>query len=206
MAKKQMDPARDVAGVAGGFPRGRLIWARLFEPEAMEEGQDKSYSCAIMFDEDADLSKLKRAFKAAQKDFFGEEKPRKLKRCWIDDPDEIEELHEEYDYIKPGSVILKMRRSEKYGAPQKWSKTVEPIESPSELYSGCYVVADVHFFGWERSGSRGVSCRLNGIQIVKDGEPTGGGKNDTEDSFAPVKGVSKRRRDDDDDDDDDDDI
>lgn len=210
MARKDKSPERMVKGAKDGFPRGRLIWARLFEAEAMEEGQEKSYSCAIRFDGDADLDALRRGFRAACTDQFGSSKlPRRGKSCFIEG-EELAELIEDGNVpegTEPDMVILKLRRYEKYGQPQLWDQNVEAIESRSEMYSGCHVVADVEFFGWERPTGKGVSCRVNGIQKVRDDEPLGGGKNETEESFEKVKvdrnkgkdRGSRRSRDDDDD-------
>lgn len=195
MAKKEKDPARMVTP-QNGFPRGRLIWARLFEAEAMEEGNDPSFSCAILYKANQNIKSLRKGIEAAKRDQFGTKVPRKLNVCLIDDDRDIEELAEQYDYIEPGDVILKLRRYEKYGQPQLWDQSVEPIESPTEMYSGCHVVADVEFFGWERKTSAGVSCRLNGLQKVREDEPLGGGKANTKDSF-------ERQEVEDDDDDDD---
>jgi hypothetical protein len=197
MAKKEKDPARMVTPQSG-FPRGRLIWARLFEAEAMEEGNDPSFSCAILYKANQNIKAIRKGIEAAKRDQWGSKPPRKLNVCLIDDDRDIEELAEQYDYIEPGDVILKLRRYEKYGQPQLWDQNVEPIESPTEMYSGCHVVADVEFFGWERKTSAGVSCRLNGLQKVREDEPLGGGKANTKDSF-------ERQEVEDDDDDDDDD-
>jgi hypothetical protein len=188
--KKQKSPERRIKGAAEGFPRGRLIWARLFEPESMEEGQNRSFSCAIRFDEDADLDALRAGFKAACVDQFGSSKmPRRGHSCFIEG-DELAELIEDEKVplgTTEGMVILKLRRYEKYGPPQLWDQNVEEIESPTEMYSGCHVIGDVEFYGWERTTGSGVSCVLNGLQKVREDEPLGGGKNDTEDSFSRVK-------------------
>lgn len=185
MTKKEKDPARMLTP-RNGFPRGRLIWARLFEAEAMEEGNDPSYSCAILYKANQNIKAITKAIEAAKRDQWGGKAPRRLNICLINDDREIEDLAEQYDYIEPGDTILKLRRYEKYGAPQLWDQAVEPIESPTEMYSGCHVVADVEFFGWERKTSAGVSCRLNGLQKVRDDESLGGGRANTHDSFAAV--------------------
>lgn len=190
MATKQKDKdPRRLLTPQNGFPRGRLIWARLFEAEAMEEGNDPSVSCAILYKADQNIKAIRKGIAGAVADMnsWKGKLPRKANVCLIDDDREIEELSENYDYIEPGDVILKLRRYEKHGLPQFWDQNVEPIESPTELYSGCYVVADVEFFGWERKSSAGVSCRLNGLQKVREGEPLGGGKANTEDSFSRVE-------------------
>jgi hypothetical protein len=200
--RKERSPERDVKGAKDGFPRGRLIWARLFEPEAMEDNQDKSYSCAIRFDADSDLDALRAGFMAACTDAFGSSNPpRRSHSCFIEG-DELTDLIDEGkmpEGTEPGMTILKLRRYEKYGPPQLWDQNVEAIESPTEMYSGCHVVADVSFYGWERTTGAGVSCVLNGLQKVREDEPLGGGKNDTADSFAKVKVDKKKSKTDEDD-------
>lgn len=193
---RDKSPERSIKGAKDGFPRGRLIWARLFDAEAMEEGQEKSYSCAIRFDEDADLEVLRKGFKAACVDQFGSSTlPRRGSSCFLEG-DELKGLIEDGnvpDGTTEGMVILKLRRYEKFGRPQYWDQNVDEIESPTEMYSGCHVIADVEFFGWERTTGKGVSCRLNGLQKVREDDALGGGKNETEESFEKVK-VDKDRR------------
>lgn len=185
MAKKEKDPKRHLTP-RNGFPRGRLIWARLFEAEAMEEGNDPSFSCAILYKSDQKIKVIRDAIAAAKRDEWGTAAPRKMKSCLIEG-DDIDELSETYDFIESGDIILKLRRYEKFGQPQLWDQHVEPIESPTEMYSGCHVVGDVEFYGWERKTSAGVSCRLNGLQKVREDEALGGGAANTADSFESVE-------------------
>lgn len=196
--RKEKSPERSIKGAKDGFPRGRLIWARLFEAEAMEEGQDKSFSCAIWFKGDQDISVLRDGFDAACVDQFGTNKfPRRGTSCFLEGED-LEDLIEDGkvpEGVEKDDVILKLRRYEKFGPPQLWDQNVEPIESPTEMYSGCHVLGDVEFYGWSRQTGDGVSCRLNGLQKVRDDEPLGGGKNETEDSFEKVKTDRSDRRD-----------
>lgn len=195
--KKEKSPERMIRGAKDGCPRGRLIWARLFEAEAMEEGQDKSFSCAIWYKGDQDISVLREGFEAACVDQFGSSTlPRRATSCFLEGED-LEDLIEDGkvpEGVGPDDVILKLRRYEKYGPPQLWNQDVEPIESPTEMYSGCHVLSDVEFFGWSRNTGDGVSCRLNGLQKVRDDDPLGGGKNETEDSFEKVR-VDRKDRD-----------
>lgn len=187
MAKMQKNPKR-MLNPRSGFPRGRLIWARLFEAEAMEEGNDPSFSCAILYKANQNIKAIRAAIQAAVDDMpeWKGDLPRKALVCLIDDDDEIAELAEKYEYVEPGDAILKMRRYEKYGPPQLWDQQVEPIQSPTEMYSGCHVVADVEFYPWARKSSAGVSCRLNGLQKVRDDEPLSGAGLNTAESFSKV--------------------
>ena len=44
----------------------------------------------------------------------------------------------------------------------------------SEFYSGCYGRASVTLFAFNTNGNRGIACRLNNLQKLRDGEPLGG--------------------------------
>ena len=49
------------------------------------------------------------------------------------------------------------------------------ITDEFEVYAGCYARATIAFFAYAVSGNRGVSCLLNNIQKLEDGEAFGGG-------------------------------
>lgn len=61
-----------------------------------------------------------------------------------------------------------------YEAPGIVDKNLEPIIIHSEVYSGVYGRASISFFGFNAGGnSRGISCALNNLQKIRDGEPLG---------------------------------
>ncbi len=45
-----------------------------------------------------------------------------------------------------------------------------PLESPEAFYNGCYGRASITFYAFRRDGSRGIACRLNNLQKLRDGE------------------------------------
>lgn len=53
----------------------------------------------------------------------------------------------------------------------------------SEVYSGVYGRASINLYAFNSNGNRGIACRLNNLQKIKDGEPLGG-KSRAEDDFA----------------------
>ena len=60
-------------------------------------------------------------------------------------------------------------------APQIVDATVQPIMTPSEIYSGIYGRASVRFYPYFSNNKRGISCGLNNIQKLEDGPSLGGG-------------------------------
>ena len=51
---------------------------------------------------------------------------------------------------------------------------MQNILNPADVYSGCYIRANINFFAYNSNGNKGVGCGLNAVQKVGDGEPLGG--------------------------------
>jgi len=49
----------------------------------------------------------------------------------------------------------------------------EPIENRSEVYSGVYGRASITLYAYNHDGVKGISCCLNNLQKLRDGEPLG---------------------------------
>ena len=59
----------------------------------------------------------------------------------------------------------------------------QPILERSEVYSGVYGRASIHFYAFNTNGTKGIACGLNNLQKIRDGESLGG-KTRAEDDFA----------------------
>jgi hypothetical protein len=55
-------------------------------------------------------------------------------------------------------------------------------ESDGKPYAGCYVNAQIEFFGYDNSG-KGVSATLKGVQFVRDGDAFSGSAPASDDDF-----------------------
>jgi hypothetical protein len=61
-----------------------------------------------------------------------------------------------------------------------------PIISEEDFKGGYYAHATINFYGWQHPQSgKGVSCGLQNVQLVKEGEPFGG-KSNAEDDFGVI--------------------
>lgn len=58
-----------------------------------------------------------------------------------------------------------------------------PIIERSEVYSGVYGRASINLYTFNSNGNKGITCGLNNLQKLRDGEPLGG-KSRAEDDFA----------------------
>lgn len=161
----------------------RFSYLHVFEPHAIEEGQDKKYSVSLLIpkSDKKTLAAIKKAIEAAKEagksTKFGGKIPANLKMPLrdgdVDRPDQPEYA---------GHYFINANSTNKPGIVDA---NVQPIIDSTELYSGCYGRASVNFYAYNVSGNRGIACGLNNIQKLRDGE-TLGGRSRAEDDFEPV--------------------
>lgn len=73
-------------------------------------------------------------------------------------------------------------------APEIVDKSLNPIMSRSEVYSGVYARVSINFYSFNTNGNRGVACGLGNIQKIRDGEPLGGKTSAAEDFASDYDG------------------
>jgi len=157
-------------------PVFRVSFPHVFKATRPKGSDKDKFTLSMLFDDDADLSKLKKAATAAVKEKWGDKPPKKLKTPFLDAGD--------YDYegYEDGHALVRASSIQKPGVVDQ---NVDPIIEESEFYPGCYARAKVRAFTYDIEGNRGVSFGLGNIQKVKDGERLGG-HSKPEDDFEAV--------------------
>lgn len=160
----------------------RLSYCRVFAPEVLEDGRTK-YSTVILVPKsdtktiDAIANAIDAAKRQGASEKWGGKVPARLHEP-LRDGDEERPTDAAYKgcyflncvcYTKPG-IIDKERR---------------PIINSEELYSGCYALASISFYPFDKAGNKGISCGLNNLMKVADGEMLGG-RAEAVDDFASV--------------------
>jgi hypothetical protein len=156
MAKKEF------TGVNLTTPLCRLAFPFVFTKTVNLNGKEE-YSVAMVFDKDADLSKLKGALLQAAKNEFGPDvdlKTLDLKRIRDGNTMGREEFKDKW-------VV---RAKTGLGQPGVVDKQLNKIIDPSEIYSGVYAHVNITAKAYTLP-SKGVTFYLNHVQKVKDGEP-----------------------------------
>lgn len=162
----------------------RFSYLHVFQPHAIEEGQQEKYSVALLIpkNDKKTLTKIKNAVDAAkvagESTKFGGKIPANLKTP-LRDGDAERPDQEEYK----GMYFLNANSTNKPGLVDA---DVNPIMDSTELYSGCYGRASVNFYAYNVSGNRGIACGLNNLQKTRDGD-TLGGRSRAEDDFDAVE-------------------
>jgi len=161
----------------------RLSYLHIWEPAAVEEGQEKKYSASLIIpkSDKALIKKIKAAIEAAKEagktSKFGGKIPANWKNPLrdgdADRPDD--EAYADSFFINANCKTQ----------PGVVDKKLNKIMDQDEVYSGCYGYASVTFYPFNTNGSKGVACGLNHIMKVKDGEPLGG-RATAESDFAEI--------------------
>lgn len=160
----------------------RLSYANLFEPKTIGKEGEPKYSVSLLIpkSDTRTVKQLKDAIIQAEADG---------KSRW---PNEFKNpknpLHDG-DLEKPDDSNYKghyyINASAKAdNKPQLVDRKCNPITDKEQLYSGCYANVGISLFPY-KTGSKGVSAGLNGVQFVKDGDRLDG-RPQVEDMFSVI--------------------
>ena len=154
----------------------RLSYEHLFRADkvAGDEGSVPKYSASWIIPKD---SPQIRTIKEALCKALDEKCPGKRRSgaAWpsamhnpLRDGDEIADEHPEY----AGCYVL---RSSSKNRPVVLGRHKEALtEEDGVIYSGCYCNVSLAAAGFDAQVKRGVTCYLNGVQFVRDGERLAG--------------------------------
>lgn len=158
----------------------RFCYVNVFEPTAMNEGDTPKYNICVLIpkSDTTTIDKIKKAIEAAKE--AGKVKladkngriPANLKLPLRDGDEERPDdpAFEDHYFINANS----MRQ------PSIVDRSLNPIISRDEFYSGCYGRASINFYAFNVS-SKGIAAGLNNLQKLEDGEMLAGGSTAEED-------------------------
>lgn len=160
----------------------RWSYANVWEAKSINGGNPKySVSLIIPKSDTETVTKVKAAIEAAYKD--GEETLKGKGRTVpvlsdIQNPLIDGDIKRPDDPAYANSYYLNAKSDT---APGIVDADVNPILSHSEVYSGVYGRASIHFYAYNKAGNKGISCSLDNLQKIRDGKPLGGKKPASED-------------------------
>lgn len=164
-------------------PEFRVSFPAVFRAKAFQD-QEAKFSLVMIFDENADLTPLKKAVRNAVIEKWGDNKekwPKKLRYPFRDGV-------EREDTAGYGAGKIFASASSKT-APGLVDQTLSRIVSEGQFYAGCWARAEVIAFAYEVAGNKGVSFSLQNIQKTRDDKAFSGRKN-AEDVFDSVEDSS----------------
>lgn len=158
----------------------RFCYVNVFEPTAMNEGDTPKYNICVLIpkSDTATIDKIKKAIEAAKE--AGKAKladkngriPANLKLPLRDGDEERPDdpAFEDHYFFNANSIRQ----------PSIVDRSLNPIMSRDEFYSGCYGRASINFYAFNVS-SKGIAAGLNNLQKLEDGEMLAGGSTAEED-------------------------
>lgn len=164
-------------------PVFRLSFPNLKAPKSNFEGQKPAYSVQMLFDDKADLTKMKAAAHEAAIAKWGSDynkvdpktkKPKiQFKHPTFKNGDEKD--LEDYK----GKIVVEARTQQKPGVVDKDRNEILDL---NEVYAGCYCRATLTVYAYDKAGNKGVSFGLQNVQKIADG-PAFSGKRNAKDDF-----------------------
>ena len=151
----------------------RASYVSIFQPKVPQNGGDPKYSVTLLIPKTdtatingiyAEMEKAKQ--EGAQKVFGGNVPP--VCRTPLYDGDGVRPSGEAFGEECRGHLV--MTASAKL-QPSIVGLNMENIINPAEVYSGCYIRANINFFAYKTNGNCGIGCGLNAVQKIEDGEP-----------------------------------
>ena len=151
----------------------RFSYVHVFEPTAMEEGQTKKYSAAILIPktDKVTVKAIKDAIQSAlelgKSKHFGGVLPKK----WVNPLRDGDEESDEEAYA--GHYFMNAKSIKR---PVILGTDKELLTDKDEFYSGCYGRAVINFYAYGNGiPSKGIAAGLESAMKTEDGDNLGGG-------------------------------
>lgn len=150
----------------------RASFVYIFQPR-QQDGGDAKYSITLLIPKTdmntlnaiyAEIEKAKQD--GAQKVFGGSVPPGC--RIPIYDGDGLRPSGEPFGEECRGNMVITASAKIQ---PSIVGLDMQTILNPSEVYSGCYIRANINFFAYNQNGNKGIGCGLNAVQKIEEGEP-----------------------------------
>lgn len=176
----------------------RLSYEHIFQPSALDDSQEPKFSATFIIPKDhPEIAAIKRALYEAGAEkypnaFKGQGWPTGY-TCPLKDGDtdvngngeRLCEKNPEY----AGAYVLKASAAASRRPVTVGRKKEAITEADGIIYSGCHVNASIAFAGYEFGKvKKGVTCYLNGVQFVADGERFGSDASSDFDALDDTEG------------------
>ena len=154
----------------------RASYVHIFQPRVSDNGGDPKYSVTLLIPKTdtvtingiyAEIERAKQ--EGAQKAFNGNIPPQC--RTPLYDGDGYRQSGEAFGEECRGCMVITASAKQQ---PVIVGLDMQNILNPADVYSGCYIRANINFFAYNSNGNKGIGCGLNAVQKIEDGEPLGG--------------------------------
>jgi hypothetical protein len=170
----------------------RFSFCHLFEAQEPQGGGDPKYSVTLLIpkNDKATMQKIQAAMQEARDNFCKKNGAAALPAKpthTLHDGDGTRPSGDPFGPECKGCWVITVSSKQK---PVVVDAFGNQVTDPAEVYSGCYGRASINFYGYNRSGKKGLSAGLLAIQKLHDGEPFGtvGSADDFNDGYTDASG------------------
>ncbi len=151
----------------------RASYVSIFRPSTPQGGGEPKYSVTLLIPKGdtttlnsiyAEIERAKQ--EGAQKVFGGNIPP--VCKTTLYDGDGVQESGAPFGEECRGCMVLRTSAKIK---PSIVGLDMQEILNPADVYSGCYIRANINFYAYSNAMKRGIGCGLNAVQKIEDGEP-----------------------------------
>lgn len=166
----------------------RLSYVNVFEPRANQNGGDPKFQVTVLLpkSDTVTYAAINREIQAELQNGvatkFGGQMPA-MPAIPIHDGDGLRPNGEPFGEECRGCWVFTASSKQR---PEVVDENLQPILSPTAVYSGCYGRVSIRFFAYNQAGKKGIGCGLGNVQKLRDGEPLGGGSTALQDFGAPA--------------------
>lgn len=169
----------------------RLSFPQLWTPKAFTEGQTPKFNANFLLDKSKhqdQIADFKKEIKKAVVATWANKVPSNLQICLGDGAEKSHDGYEDTMYISASNR----------NRPTIIDRDRTPlVEEDGRVYAGCYVNAAVSLWVLNKPFGKRVCANLEAIQFVKDGEPFGAARPDTNALFDDISAEQDADADDD---------
>lgn len=167
------------------IPNARLAFANIFQPKAVQAGDEPAFSCSLLLDPKTDaatIQTINAAIEHVAKEKWGAKAEAIMKAirakgdlCLRNGDEKAE-----YDGFE-GKMYVSARSKTR---PTVLDRDKTPLtQADGRPYSGCYVNASVDIYAQDNAYGKRINASLRGLQFFKDGDAFGGGTPASADEF-----------------------
>lgn len=167
----------------------RFSYLHVFQPFANQQGQEPKYSATILIPKSDTATKaaidaaVQAAITAGVSAKWGGVRPPQPAICVHDGDGTRPSDGAAYGAECKGCWVVTTSSNQQH-PPFVVDANVQPIINQADVYSGAYGRASITFYAYNYAGKKGIGCGLNGIQMLRDGEPLGGNSVSAADAFG----------------------
>lgn len=169
-------------------PEFRVSFPTVFQPKLNTLNNKMEYSIQALFPKGEALEQLKALAREEILKKWPNGTPDNLRSPFRDQKDREKKDQQGNKFLPEGYVegalYLNLRTEDKPGLVDG---NMQPIITSSEFYPGCYAMASVSCYAYQKGVNCGVNFGLGNIQKTRDGEALSS-RTRPEEDFAPIGG------------------